>query len=743
MTTSLLRHKPTLLSRLIRFGVWASLLIVLGGMPATIRAANPNKVPVLLSETTSTRAIAFESVTMRPEPFPVTSTVQFSPDTRTRVAIFAMNLELLAGESASAFSADAEDAARTIYPMKVEYVGQVPGFPGISMIIVRFNDTMGDLGDVLVRLSLHGVASNRVRLAIGHTDPPGGAPFDVGAVPTPAPQTPPPADLLANPNPYTDPAFASGNDGIRFLEQATWGPSDADLNYVRQNGYASWLAQQFSTPPLFAATQSNYPTPDNYPTVSSVGCPTGSLPTCGRDHYTMYPLQIQFFQNALTRPDQLRQRVAFAFHQLIPVSGFDLNNQPAWVAPTLQVFDRNAFGNFRTILMDVTLNAGMGEYLNMRGNTRVNPNENYAREVMQLFSVGVDLLNQDGTPVLDAQGNHVPTYTQADITNFARVFTGWVTAPNKLWVVDGVTGVPNYTDPMVLQNNFNGTYDIGQKTILNGTVLPACTNCTTLANAQTYKNNELNLAIDNLFNHQNTAPYVCTQLIHHLVTSNPSPAYVGRCSAAFNSNRTSPVQMQEVIKAILFDLEARGDSKNSPSYGHLREPLMFATNLLRTFNATSDGNISSNGTRSGLITEMGQNLFNPPTVFSYFPADFILPGTVLFGPEFGILDTSTTYKRANFVNTLFLANSGNGLPASPPDRPTGTQLNYAAYQNLAGNAQQLVDALEARMTHGSMSSTAKTTIVGSVNGIAANDPAGRTRAAIYLIATSSQYQVEK
>ena len=119
---------------------------------------------------------------------------------------------------------------------------------------------------------------------------------------------------------------------------------------------------------------------------------------CARDHYTMYPLQIQFFQNALTRQDQLRQRVAFALHKLIPVSGNDLNGQPAWVAPYLQVLDRNAFGNFRQILLEETLNAGMGEYLNMRGNSKVSPNENYAREVMQLFSVGVDLLNQDGTP---------------------------------------------------------------------------------------------------------------------------------------------------------------------------------------------------------------------------------------------------------------------------------------------------------------------------------------------------------
>jgi len=512
-------------------------------------------------------------------------------------------------------------------------------------------------------------------------------------------------------------------------------------------GYAAWINDQFNQPLLFSATQSNYPTPDNYPTSSSVGCPTGSPATCGRDHYTMYPLQIQFFQNALTRQDQLRQRVAFALHQLIPVAGFDLNGQPAWVAPTLQVFDRNAFGNFRQILLEVTLNPGMGEYLNMRGNSKVNPNENYAREALQLFSVGVDLLNPDGTPVLDAQGNRVPTYSQTDITNFARVFTGWNLAANKIWVGDGVTGVPNYTDQMILVNNFNGFYDVGQKTILNGAILPACTNCTTLANAQAYKNNELNLAIDNLFNHQNTGPYLCTSLIHQLVTSNPSPAYVGRCSAAFANNGSSVRgDMKAVITAILLDPEARGDAKTDPNYGHLREPVLLVTNLLRTFNGTSDGNISSTGTRQGLLIDMGQNLFNPPTVFSYYPADLGLPGTNLFGPEFGIMDTSTTYRRANFVNTLFMV----GIPASPPDRPTGTQVNYSSYQAIltgGGTPQNLVDALDTDMMHNTMSAAVKSSIVTTITAItnanAATQAQQRTQTAIYLIATSSQYQVER
>jgi hypothetical protein len=612
---------------------------------------------------------------------------------------------------------------------------------------------MSDPGDVLLRLNLHGISSNRVRVGVGHVG--GGPADDPGVVATPAPQTPPtpttPLTIDQYRVQFSDPSFPSDQDRIRFLEQVSWGPTALDLAHLRTIGIQGYLTEQFNTQPLFAATQSNYPTPDNYPADFNTGCPTGSPPICGRDHYTMYPLQIQFVQNALTRQDQLRQRVAFALHQLIPVSGNDLNGQPAWVGPYLQALDRGAFGNFRQILFDVTLNAGMGEYLNMRGNSvnGGNPNENYAREIMQLFSVGVDKLNQDGTPVLDSSGNHVPTYDQATITNFARVFTGWDLSANKLWVVDGVTNVPNYTDPMILNNNRN-RYDIGQKTLLNGLILPACTNCTNTANSQAYKANELNLAIDNLFNHQNTGPYLCTSLIHQMVTSNPTPVYVGRCAAAFADNGSGVRgDMKAVIAAILLDPEARGDLKTAPNYGHLREPVLYATNLLRRFNAISDGNISSTGTNFGLLLDMGQNPFNPPTVFSYYPADFGLPGTNLIGPEFGLLDTSTTYKRANFVHTLFLANSGNGIPASPPNRPTGTQLNYSSYQSIltGGTPQNLVDALDTAMMHNSMSSSMKTNIVTAITAItnanATTQAQQRTQTAIYLIATSSQYQVEK
>ena len=710
------------------------------------------KAPVLISNSTSTRAIALESVVMKPEPFPLTASVSFAPDSRTRVVLYAMNLDILIGEGANAFTADAEDATHNRYPLTVEYVGLVPSFAGISMIVVRLNDAMGDLGDVLVRLNLHGVSSNRVRLGIGHV---GGGPLDdPGAIPTPAPVSPPtpatPLTIAQYQAQFSNPSFPSDQDLGRFLEQATWGPTGdgSDLQHVRNVGMQAYLNEQFQQP------ISAYPSLDLYPFDFQIGCPNLSA-TCGSANYSMYPLQTRFFQRSVTGNDQLRQRLAFSLHKLIVVSGNTII-WPSYFGPYLQTLDQDAFGSYRKVLYDITLNPAMGSYLSTLGNSQAAPNENYAREIMQLFSIGVDTLNQDGTPVLDPQGNRIPTYDQAAITNLARVFTGWDLKAYIPWSGNSNVYVPDMISPMVLQNNRN-TYDIGPspKTLLTDInhvtplVLPACTNCTTgtsdqqRENSRAYKMSELNAAIDNLFNHPNVGPYLCTQLIHQFVTSNPSPPYVGRCSAAF-ANNGSGVRgdMKAVITAILLDPEARGDVKNDPHYGHLREPVLFTTNLLRAFNASSDYNLSGSWTTQNFLIDLGQDLFNPDTVFSYFPADYQLPGTNDFGPEFGSLSAASSFKRANFVSSL-VAFNGNGILPSGSERPTGTQLNYSTYQAMSGNPTQMVDALDRLMMHNTMSASMKNTIVTTVTNIPSASPALRTQTAIYLIATSSQYQVER
>jgi uncharacterized protein (DUF1800 family) len=705
----------------------ACLLLVLFSAYGLVQAA-PADSPVLISESTSTRAIALESATMKGEPFPLTASVPYSTDMRTRVELFVMNLNMLAGEGVNALSADAEDSAHNHYPLAVEYVGQVPDFEGIYMIVVRLNDNLGDTGDVLVRLNLHGVASNRVRVGIGHV---GGGPIDdTGSVPTPAPATPPAPKPAATPNPYTDPALAAGGDGVRFLEQSTFGTSSADLAHLRSTGIRAYLDEQFNTP------TSGYPAMTLFPIDNNQGCPSDPnnaavRGACIRDNYTLYPVRNQFYRNALTAKDQLRQRVAFALGQIMVASGRDLNDVPAYMTPYLQVLDRNAFGNFRQLLYEMTLNPAMGQYLDMAGNNKSMPNENYAREVLQLFSVGLDQLNQDGTPKLDAQGDHIPTYDQSTITNFARVFTGW-----RIPAVVGRQGVADFITPMTVGSENN--HDTAQKVLLNGQVLPAGQNST----------QDLNAAIDNIFNHPNVGPYIGKELIHHLVTSNPSPAYVGRVAAVFNNNGAGVRgDMKAVITAILLDPEARGDLKTDPNYGHLREPVLYITSLLRTFNATSDFDLSGSNSFSGYTngtanypSTMDQDLFRSPTVFNYFPADYVMPGTAdVLGPEFGILSATTTLKRANFVNTLVFS----GITPAQPDRPTGTQLDFSNWQSQGGNPQGLVDSLNALMMHGAMSNGMRAAIVQNVSNISASNPLLRAQTAIYLVATSSQYQVER
>jgi hypothetical protein len=501
-------------------------------------------------------------------------------------------------------------------------------------------------------------------------------------------------------------APCSSDNAVRFLGQATWGPTNADITHLQTVGIRAYLDEQE------AAAETSYPTLPLQPSTVPAGCDS----ICQRDNYSMYPLQNQFFLNALYGQDQLRQRVAWALHSILVVSGRDMM-QPSWMAPYLQIFSTEAFGNYRNIIAKVTLNPAMGDYLNMSTSTKFNPNENYGREVLQLFSIGLYKLNLDGTQQLDMQGNPIPTYDQTVVTNFAKIFTGWrlATQPQP--------GVPNYIDPMVLNQS---NHDITAKTLLDGFPVPA-------GQAGTV---DLNAALDNIFNHQNVGPFISRALIHNLVTSNPTPAYVARVATVFN-NDGSGVRgnMKAVVEAILLDPEARSFS----IYGHLREPVLLMNNILRLFDAKSaDRTQNSDGVLNQQLTPMDQDVLKPLTVFSYFPADYQVPGTNLTGPEFGILSTSSSLKRANFMNTIVFSLIG----ANPPDRPKGTSIDLTGLQTLAGNPQALVDELNRTMMAGGMSAQMQSTIVTAVNAVSASNPLKRARTALYLVATSSQFQVE-
>jgi len=254
--------------------------------------ASPGLTPSVFSvSSSSTRAVVLESVSMRNEPFSLSSEGNFSPaDPRTRITLFGTNLEFLQGEGANALTADAQDAAGTVYPLKVEYVGTVPNFDGIYMVVLRLNDLMtGNLGDVLIRLNLHGMASNRVRVGIGQI---GGGPADDSA-PNPAPATPPgaatPLTLAQYQAQAGAPAAVAGSDAIRFLEQATWGPTDNDLSHLRSVGIQTYLNEQFNTPPLFVDNTVNPTLSSNYPltTLYPVNTPCGVDAVCQRDNSTL------------------------------------------------------------------------------------------------------------------------------------------------------------------------------------------------------------------------------------------------------------------------------------------------------------------------------------------------------------------------------------------------------------------------------------------------------------------------
>lgn len=731
-------------------------LLLIAGF-TTVKAATTKK-PILISQATSTRAVAFESFTMKAEPFPLTATVPLGGDTRTRICIFAMDLALLTGEGANAFTSDVEDATGKIYQLQVEFIGQVPNFPGITMVVLRFPDDLGDVGDVLLRLNLHGMSSNRVRIAIGHSG--GGPPDDIGAVATPAPVTPPGADPPLVPDPYTGPATDA--DTVRFLEQATWGPTPAEIARVKAMGFKAYLDEQFSLPPANVAKGSNFPDLIFPLDDSSQQCPT-TVPSdpnynqtvCLRDNYTMYPVHRTFFSNALYGNDQLRQRVAFALHQILVVSANSEVNRPSWMTIYLQALDRNAFGSYKTLLNEITLSPAMGEFLDMRLSTRTNPNENFAREILQLFSIGTDVLKLDGTQQRDAQGFTIPTYSQADVNEFTRVFTGWNFAPAI------GAGITNFRDPMVPRGGQN--HDAGAKTLLNGFSIAACNSPNGTANIACAQS-DMAAVMTHLSEHPNVAPFISKQLIQHLVTSNPSPAYVERVARVFNNDcnglysqgcTNARGNLRFVVQAILLDPEARGDVKTDPNYGKLREPAQYINGFLRAFNvksfdktSTSDG-VLGNRSSGDFTGTLDQFIFQPPTVFSYYQPGYEVPGTRILGPAFGILSTTTTLRRANNINTLvFTGVSPNTSPtAANPDRPRGTSIDIANLEAMAGNPVDVVNALDALLLHGTMHPQMRTSIITAMNAI--NDAnvttrhQKRARTAVYLVSTSSQYDIQR
>jgi uncharacterized protein (DUF1800 family) len=535
-------------------------------------------------------------------------------------------------------------------------------------------------------------------------------------------------------------------DTVRFLEQSTFGPTYDLIAHTEEVGFEAFLAEQAAAP------MRDYPDLPFWPQTRPTTCTNVAPSTCQRDNYSLYLLQRHFFSNALYGQDQLRQRVAFALSQIIVTSAVDVR-LPSWMRGYQQLLYTHAFGNFRQLLYDVTRNPAMGRFLNMvnnrcqtptpananvcRNGLKSQPNENYAREILQLFSIGTFILNQDGSRQLDGDGNPISTYDQNTVEQFAKVFTGWVLA-QALPAPPEIGGtVPNYRDPMVVHKDSQSRedyHDRGAKTLLNGVQLSAGQST----------DQDLNAAIDNIAYHPNVAPFISKQLIQHLVTSNPSPGYVARIAAVFTANQTSPTQLFEVVRAILLDDEARGDAKDPatfPNYGKLREPVQFIANVLRAFNAASDGVLDSLNVSGSAIgsADMGQDVFNAPSVFSFYPPSARIPGTTVLGPQFVLFSSLTSIRRANFVNRVIFST----IPTAQPNRPNGTSIDLSAWDSLAANPDDLIDKLDELLMHFTMSDSMWQTIRDAVSTIPAANRRQRVRTAIYLIVTSSQYQVQR
>ncbi len=539
-----------------------------------------------------------------------------------------------------------------------------------------------------------------------------------GPAPTPAPPT-------STPPPTTPPPPSAANSA-RLLDQATFGITASDVAHVQTVGVDAYLTEQF------AATASQYTGFSYTPHTAPLSCgndgisPLDAASICARDKYSLFQVQRQFFTHALSDPDQLRQRVAFALSQIFVTSGIEIY-EAYGMANYQNVLMRDAFANYRALLQDVTLSPVMGHYLDMANNDKTNaaagtsPNENYGREVLQLFSIGLYELNADGSQKLDGSGAPIPSYDQDVVEGFSSVFTGWTYPP-----LTGAT--TKWTNPIDFDGvmvSFADHHEPGAKLLLDGYTLPA---------GQTPEQ-DLKMALDDIFNHPNAGPFIGSRLIQHLVTSNPSPAYVARVSAVFADNGSGVRgDLGAVVKAILTDTEARGDTPVASNFGHLREPALFVTALMRSLGGQSDGVLLRSA-----VGAMEQPIYTPQSVFNFYPPGFVLPNTQTLAPEFGIDDAASLLARQNLVNTLIF---GGGAKADPTvTGSTGTSIDLGGLAATT-DATALIAQMNQLLMHGSLSGAASAAILTAVNAQSAADPLAAARTAAYLVLTSGQYQVE-
>lgn len=572
--------------------------------------------------------------------------------------------------------------------------------------------------------------------------------FDIQVLnPSPGPATS--SDLIALVNGNPPVPVVTPEDASRFLEQATFGATDSDIHDVSMNGYQAWLNAQFAMP----ATPDE-PFVDQSLLINNPPCASGDL-KCNESLFEeneqgeIYD-QDAFWQDALAAPDQLRQRVKYALSEMFVVSSNNsiLENTPRGEAGYYDMLGNDAFGNFRTLLNDITLSPMMGMYLSMLGNDKGNattdPDENYAREVMQLFTVGLYQLNDDGSKKLDASGNPIPTYSNLDVMGLAKVFTGFS------WQVPGDTSDagwqncclylgPGFGEDILPMRSYASHHSTAEKDFLGTTIA---------ASGSPDADGDLKIALDTLFNHPNLPAFFCKQLIEHLVTSNPSPAYIQRVATVFENDGTGVRgNLKAVITAILLDPEARDSATDfaNPQYGKVREALLRYTEWARAFTAQSRTGSYGIGSTEDPIYGLGQMTLRSPTVFNWFAPGYVPPGTSieqagLIGPEFQMTNVTTVVGYLNYLQDAIGSGSANGSDIFS---------NYGAELGLASTPDALLDRINLLLMAGEMSGNLRSEVLGAVNAIdvpTSGDPnainaalTARVETAIYLTMASPEF----
>ena len=521
----------------------------------------------------------------------------------------------------------------------------------------------------------------------------------------------------ADSGPTVSPAAAGPSNApaaaARFLTQATYGPTSAEITRLSAMSYAAWIDEQFAKPQAYHRLTMNQAAADLAANGGSIA------PTNFFDSY---------WSQAIAGDDQLRQRAAFALSQVFVVSFTNdtLRSQPRGVASYYDMLGGNAFGNFRDLLEAVALHPMMGVYLSHLKNQKENletgrvPDLNFAREITQLFTIGQYKLNADGTVVTGVDGQAVSAYVPADLDGLSQVFTGWswyagaaTTERTNRRFFGNDADLERDWRPMQDYNRFAANTDFHSVSAKNflGVTIPA----QTLATADT--RGDLKIALDALFNHANVGPFIGRQLIQRLVTSNPSPQYVARVAAAFNDNGGGKRgDMKAVWKAVLLDPEARNVS-TSTSYGKVREPVVRLANFMRAFNAVSKtGRFTGIGNTDDPATRLNQTVLSAPTVFNFYRPGYVpsskpIADAGLVAPEFQIVHDVSVAGYMNYVRSIVQVDTTRDI-----------QQDYTAEIALAGVPADLVERMNLLLFAGQMPDTLRTQLVAAVTSRAIPAP---------------------